>query len=60
MEVQVKNKKAYKKTAYDFITLKNVLLNFGFVDYKKYNWKEFLPLGYDDYSAAYVPHMDES
>ena len=53
-------KKAYKKTAYDFITLKNVLLNFGFVDYKKYNWKEFLPLGYDDYSAAYVPHMDES
>jgi len=33
---------------------------FGFVDYKRYNWKEFLPADFDDYSAAYVPHKDEN
>ena len=53
-------RKAFKKTAYDYDTLNDVLLSFGFEDYKRYDWKEFNPPGYDDYSAAYVPHMDES
>jgi len=53
-------KKALKKTAYDFDTLKKVVSGFGFTDYKRYNWKDFLPVDYDDYSAAYIPHMDEN
>tara|TARA_Y100001937_G_scaffold127888_1_gene201509 strand:+ start:600 stop:1175 length:576 start_codon:yes stop_codon:yes gene_type:complete len=54
------DRKAYKKTAYDFDTLRDVLLGHGFFDYKRYNWKDFLPDNYDDFSAAYVPHMDEN
>ena len=53
-------KKALKKTAYDFATLKDLVSSFGFTNYKRYDWKEFLPAGYDDYSAAYVPHKDEN
>ena len=48
----------YKKTAYDFKSLKRVLENNGFGDYKRYEWQNFLPENYDDYSAAYVPHRN--
>ena len=49
----------YQKTTYDFVSLKKMLEDngFGFVD--RYDWKSFLPEGYDDYSKAYIPHMDE-
>jgi len=49
----------YQKTCYDFKSLKKILEENGFKDVKKYNWKSFLPEGYDDYSRAYIPHMDE-
>jgi ubiquinone/menaquinone biosynthesis C-methylase UbiE len=54
------NKSMYKKNAYDFKYLKKVLESNGFKDYQRYNWKDFLPEGYDDYSAAYVPHGDQN
>ena len=50
----------YQKTTYDFSSLKRSLENNGFKDVKKYDWKNFLPADYDDYSKAYYPHMDES
>lgn len=50
----------YQKTSYDFNSLKNILEKNGFKDVERYNWKEFLPAGYDDYSKAYIPHMDEN
>lgn len=43
---------------FDFVYLKNKLLACGFREVKRYDWKEFLPEGYDDYSRAYLPHMD--
>jgi predicted SAM-dependent methyltransferase len=52
------SKKAYKKISYDYKTLKAALYRSGFSSYRRYNWKKFFPKGYDDYSAAYVPHMD--
>jgi len=44
--------------AYDFDRLKGLLEAAGFYDVREYDWREFLPAGYDDYSRAYLPHMD--
>jgi len=30
----------------------------GFTNISTYDWREFLPDDYDDYSRAYLPHMD--
>lgn len=30
----------------------------GFSEPKDYDWRDFLPKGYDDFSRAYLPHMD--
>ena len=43
---------------YDFTRLKRLLNGAGFYKIEKYNWKEFLPNGFDDFSRAYLPHMD--
>ena len=50
----------YKKTSYDFESLKQVVTSSGFQDFKRYSWEDFFPVGYDDYSAAYVPHKDKN
>jgi len=50
----------YHKTVYDFNSLSHILKSSGFKEIKKYNSSEFLPKGYDDYSLAYVPHMDKN
>ncbi len=44
--------------AYDFEMLKSLLENAGFHDVGRYDWREFLPSDYDDFSRAYMPHMD--
>ncbi len=49
----------YHKTVYDEKSLSNLLVTQGFSNIKKYNAHHFLPTGYDDYSLAYVPHMDK-
>lgn len=43
---------------YDFKRLSDLLTSVGFSDVKLYDWRDFLPPGYDDYSRAYLPHMD--
>ena len=43
---------------YDFNRLKNLLTQVGFNSVSRYDWHEFLPVGYDDFSRAYIPHMD--
>jgi len=50
----------YQTTTYDFKSLEKVLIDCGFGDVKRYDWRDFLPEGYDDYSRAYIPHMDET
>ena len=44
--------------AYDFKRLSELLRRAGFSDIKRYDWREFLPADYDDFSRAYLPHMD--
>ncbi|WP_067616591.1 class I SAM-dependent methyltransferase [Dissulfuribacter thermophilus] len=48
----------FHHVAFDFTSLKSLLNEAGFYEIKKYDWKNFLPEGYDDYSRAYLPHMD--
>ena len=49
----------YHKTTYDYDNLKSVLLNSGFCDVRKWDWREVEHGIYDDYSQAYSPHMDK-
>ena len=44
--------------AYDFQRLSALLRRAGFSTVETYDWREFLPEGYDDYSRSYLPHMD--
>jgi len=49
----------YLKTAYDFDSLKNVLESACFKNVRRYDWRETIHKDYDDYSQAYIPHMDK-
>lgn len=54
------NRFLYHKTVYDKKSLSNLLSKVGFKNIKNYVAEQFLPNGYDDYSLAYVPHMDKN
>lgn len=43
---------------FDFKKLKSHLEKNGFGEVQKYNWQDFLPKDFDDFSRAYLPHMD--
>ncbi len=43
---------------FDFRRLKNLLTETGFSQIERYDWKDFLPKDFDDFSRAYLPHMD--
>lgn len=49
----------YHKTVYDFKSAKNVLESAGFKNVKKYDWRKTIHKDYDDYSQAYIPHMQK-
>ena len=48
----------YHHVAFDFDMLKDLLEGAGFTGVDRYDWREFLPPNYDDYSRAYLPHMN--
>ncbi len=49
----------YHKTTYDYNSLKKVLKNAGFKNIRRYTWQNTIHKDYDDYSQAYIPHMDK-
>jgi predicted SAM-dependent methyltransferase len=51
----------YHGMIFDFDFMKLKLEEIGFKDVKRYDWKntEIAKLGIDDYSQAYLPHMDK-
>jgi len=49
----------YHKTIYDFKSLKNKLEKNGFKDIKRYDWRKTEHVDIDDFSSAYIPHMDK-
>jgi len=48
----------FHHVAFDFETMRGLLEDADFSGVAKYDWREFLPPDYDDYSRAYLPHMD--
>lgn len=50
----------YHKTAYDFRSLRELLLCVGFCDIQTYDWQKTEHAGVDDHSQAYLPHMDKA
>ena len=48
----------FHHAAFDFDFIKSLLEDSGFTGVSKYDWKEFLPQDFDDFSRAYLPHMD--
>ena len=50
----------YHKTAYDFSSLKKVLLNVGFSKVERYDLKDYdVHVNNDDHSQAYIPKMNK-
>lgn len=49
----------YHKTTWDFKSLSNVLKDIGFNTIERYNVDDTIHKDYDDYSQAYIPHMDK-
>jgi hypothetical protein len=47
-----------QKNEFDFLHLKALLESVEFSNVQRYEWCDFLPEGFDDYSRAYLPHMD--
>ena len=45
---------------FDFDSLKNVLAETGFSNIRKYNWRETEHALIDDFSQAYIPHLDKT
>tara|TARA_Y100000768_G_scaffold385075_1_gene370385 strand:+ start:3723 stop:4283 length:561 start_codon:yes stop_codon:yes gene_type:complete len=61
MEINTPNGKEnlYHKTMYNFDSLSNILIENGFNNIKKYDWKKTIHKDFDDHSQAYYPHMDK-
>jgi predicted SAM-dependent methyltransferase len=50
----------YHRTVYDFASLQAVLETAGFTGVRRYDWRDTEHRDVDDYSQAYVPHMDKA
>jgi len=48
----------YHKIAYNYSLLYRLLKKVGFKNIRKYEWRDFLPKWFDDYSKSYIPHLD--
>lgn len=48
----------YHRVGFDFATLDAFLCAAGFRGTRRYDWRDFLPDGFDDFSRSYVPHLD--
>lgn len=44
---------------FDFASLSTALTNTGFTNVKRYDWRETEHAEIDDFSQAYIPHMDK-
>ena len=49
----------YHRTVYDFASLAVALEAAGFRNARRWDWRRTIHQDYDDFSQAYVPHMDK-
>lgn len=52
-------KENFHYIGFDFLTLKSDLESLGFAEVKTWDWKNSEHSSYDDFSQAYLPHMDK-
>lgn len=58
-KMKMGNETIYHKTIYDFVTLEKLLIDCGYSQVKKYDWRDTEHAHFDDHSQAYIPHMDK-
>ena len=56
---QCKGETMYHKSIYDELTLCGLFQDTGFKNPHRYDWQDTDFAEYDDYSQAYLPHMDK-
>lgn len=49
----------YHRTVYDFHDFKKILKDCGFRKIRRYDWRKTIHRHYDDYSQAYIPHLEK-
>ena len=49
----------YHRTIYTEDTLRDKLLEAGFSEFRPYDWRQTIHRDHDDYSQAYIPHMQK-
>jgi predicted SAM-dependent methyltransferase len=49
----------YHRTVYDFDSLRSTLEVAGFRGVRRYDWRQTIHRDHDDFSQAYIPHMDK-
>lgn len=49
----------YHRTVYDFDSLRSTLGSAGFRRARRYDWRQTIHRDHDDFSQAYIPHMDK-
>jgi predicted SAM-dependent methyltransferase len=54
-----RNEYDYHKVVFNFDTLSNLLEMAGFSNVRKYDWRETEHSDVDDYSQAYLPHLEK-
>ncbi|MDZ7588749.1 MAG: methyltransferase domain-containing protein [Parasphingorhabdus sp.] len=61
MEINTENgpQTLFHKTVYDYASLSQMLVDNGFSDVRRYDWRDTIHKDYDDHSQAYFPHMDK-
>jgi len=55
-----RNEHDFHKMIFDEDYLRRELIEIGFRDVRRWDWRETEHAGIDDYSQAYIPHMDKS
>jgi predicted SAM-dependent methyltransferase len=58
-KIDVGYRSIFHKTVYNYNSLKKMLKRVGFKDIQRYNWQETEHCNVDDFSQAYIPHMDK-
>jgi predicted SAM-dependent methyltransferase len=48
----------YHQIGFTLRTLSDLMNKAGLKNARRYDWREFLPAGADDYSRSYLPHLD--
>lgn len=49
----------YHRTVYDFASISKILEENGFEDVRRFDWRQTEHAACDDFSQAYIPHMDK-